>query len=568
MGARILLSPLASGCLFAQVVMTPQTAAPVPTPAVAPSAAPATDPTQLCTLEGKVVHATTGEPLRKAQITLMMINETTRRAYNATSDAEGKYKIEKIEPGRYTLNATRFGFVRQTYGARSNTQPGGNLTLAPAQKMTGADFKMTPQGVIIGRVVDEDGDPVQFSMVQVSRARFQGGQRRMVPAGGASTNDIGEFRVSGLPAGRYYLSATASRNEAMIMANIGGSAQPVSDQGYGTVYYPGTPHIAGAAPIEIQPGSELRGLELRLVKQRVIRVSGKVVGHGRQSAMIMMLPKSNDMFTVSMSRNMGQVQPDGTFDIRNVPPGSYILTSQSFDGTNRLYARMPIEVGESHVENVVLQFQPSFNMQGRLRYEGTPPQQAPNLRLMLRSSEDPMGMGSASALVKEDGSISLMNVFADRFQINTFGLPQGAYLKSVRLGDQEVLESGLDLTAGPTSAVLDVLVSMSAGQITGAVTNDKNEQVSGAIVTLVPDSKRAKMEFLFKQATTDQAGAFVLNSVAPGDYKVYAWEEIDPQAWRDPEFVKPYDKLGKAVTIRERSMENIQLKRIPAEQER
>ncbi|MGH9674487.1 MAG: carboxypeptidase regulatory-like domain-containing protein, partial [Bryobacteraceae bacterium] len=561
MGARILFPLLASGYLYAQ------TAVPVTAPpAVAPSTAPATDPTQLCTLEGKVVHATTGEPIRKTQISLMMMNETSRRVYSAASDPQGKYKIEKIEPGRYTLAASRPGFVRQTYGARSNTQPGGNLTLAPAQKMTGADFKMTPQGVILGRVVDEDGDPVQYSMVQVSRAQIQGGQRRMVMAGSAMTNDIGEFRVANLPAGRFYISATGSRNEAAMLSHMTVS-QPAEEQGYATVYYPGVTDVAGAAPIEIQPGSEIRGMDIRLVKQRVLRVRGKIIGGTRQPAMVLLMPKTGDVFSM-VNRNMSSTRPDGEFEIRNVTPGSYILSAQSADPSGRSYARMPIEVGESHVENLVLTLQPSFSVQGRLRYEGTPPAQSAPIRLMARSLDDRMGFGSASAMVKEDGAFTLANVVADKLQLSAFGLPPGAYLKSVRLGEQEVLEQGLDMSGGPTAAALDVLVSMNAGQVTGAVTNDKSEPVSGAVILLAPDEKRAKLEFLYKQITTDQSGAFAIQGVAPGDYTVYAFEEVDRTSWRDPEYLRPHEKKGKTVTIRERSIENAQLKVIASEKEK
>jgi hypothetical protein len=65
---------------------------------------------------------------------------------------------------------------------------------------------------------------------------------------------------------------------------------------------------------------------------------------------------------------------------------------------------------------------------------------------------------------------------------------------------------------------------------------------------------------LFKTTTADTMGHFSITGIAPGEYKLFAWEQIEESAYQDPEFLKPYESQGQAITIREGSRENAQLK--------
>src|SRR5690349_2377101 len=67
------------------------------------------------TLQGQVLNLVTGEPVRKANITLQPESGGTN--LKAASDNEGKFSIENVDPGRFTLAADRQGFVKQNYGA-------------------------------------------------------------------------------------------------------------------------------------------------------------------------------------------------------------------------------------------------------------------------------------------------------------------------------------------------------------------------------------------------------------------------------------------------------------------
>ena len=83
---------------------------------------------------------------------------------------------------------------------------------------------------------------------------------------------------------------------------------------------------------------------------------------------------------------------------------------------------------------------------------------------------------------------------------------------------------------------------------------------------LIPQEKarRDQMSY-YKTAVTDQYGRFTAKNLDPGEYKVFAWEDMEFGAYMDPEFVKPVESLGEFTLVRENSKEHLQLKLIPAE---
>ena len=150
------------------------------------------------------------------------------------------------------------------------------------------------------------------------------------------------------------------------------------------------------------------------------------------------------------------------------------------------------------------------------------------------------------------------------FDIRPVKLPGTFYVKAARLGEQNVLDTGFEFTSGVTG-VLTLVLNPNGGQIEGSVQNDKDEPSIGATVTLIPDAGHSSSPALFKTSETDQNGHFVIKGVAPGEYKVYAWEDIEEGAYQDADFMKPHEADGQAVSVKEKAHESVQLKVIPAE---
>jgi hypothetical protein len=130
-------------------------------------------------LEGQVVKAATGEPLKKA---LLRLRKADARAQVATAvtDAGGRFAFSEIEPGRYRLSVQRNGYLQQRYGQRAPNHPGTILSLAPGQRLRDIVFRLIPYGVITGQVYDEDGEWILGASVQVLRYMYVGGERQLL----------------------------------------------------------------------------------------------------------------------------------------------------------------------------------------------------------------------------------------------------------------------------------------------------------------------------------------------------------------------------------------------------
>ncbi len=182
---------------------------------------------------------------------------------------------------------------------------------------------------------------------------------------------------------------------------------------------------------------------------------------------------------------------------------------------------------------------------------------------MLQPRDDPE-MGSASATVKSDGTFVLKNVASDVYDLTLVGTPEDFYLKAARLGSDNVLQAGLSLAGGRQPGALELILSSAGGHIDGIVLSEQ-QGFGGALVVLVPEPRHRGQAHLYKTTTTDQYGHFTLRGIAPGDYKLFAWEDIEAGAYRDADFLRPYEERGESLGVVEADRHSAQLKLISAD---
>ena len=216
---------------------------------------------QKATIQGTVIKAGAGQPLKRARVSLrrtgngqagqvqgvlggnaeVRLNEvrttlesvgagaqvaqlqdrlqtmvgTVSAQTQAVTDDSGRFMFTGVEPGDYRISVDREGYVRQEYGQRSFNSPGTIVSVAAGQRVTNIDFQMIPGGSISGRIFNEEGEPIANASVQAQTYTYQQGRRVLMPTGqGAQTNDLGEFRLFWLSPGDYYITATRRGNLA------------------------------------------------------------------------------------------------------------------------------------------------------------------------------------------------------------------------------------------------------------------------------------------------------------------------------------------------------------------
>lgn len=508
------------------------------------------------TISGRVVSATNGMPLKKATILAMMSQAGQSgpvRPKSTTTDADGNFLLKDLDPGRYMLSVTRSGYARQYYGQRVPLGPGTEISVIAGQQIKDILFRMIPAGVIAGRIVDEDGEPVYQARVEAQRWMYVRGKRQLIGGGFAMTNDLGEYRLAQLAPGHYFVSATFP---AMVVMP-GGSGD--SREGYSQTFYPGVYDSAQADPIEVKGGAEVGGINLRLVPMRAVHVRGVVIG-GKVKEFgldVRLIPKGRYRPTDKFA------MPDehGAFDMEGVVPGTYTILADSFADEKRMFAQQTIEVADSDIDGITLLLKPGADIPGRLRLEGNVPVKDSHIRVSL-FPEEFLLFGGMPAVPDDNMTFTLKGYSDGDYRLSVFGLPEDTYIKSATVGSRDILEDGYHL-AGAVRP-LEIVISANGGRVEGVVTDNRNNPFAGARVVLVPDEAHRRRQELFKSANTDQYGRFTLRGVAPGTYTIYAWESIDEGAYMDPDFLKTYADTGKSIQVSESSRISADLKVIPA----
>jgi uncharacterized surface anchored protein len=550
-------------------------------------------PVQTARIEGQILNATTGEPLKKANVRLnpnfqAPPNGPAPTAYTISTEADGKFVIEDIAPGTYTLSATRTGFVAQSYGSRAPGMNATPLKLDVGQELKSIAINLTPQAMIYGRVVDEDGEPFAGVNIQAMRWTFSNGKKRLVPSGNGSSQADGTFVMGSLNGGRYFLSA--ERRDF----NMGGVEERSGTKGAGReayvrTYFPSALDPESAAPIDLAAGSQMRGVEIHLRKARAFEIRGTVVntvgGPLAQYIGLMLSPKgSSDLMSFNQG-NTAQVPPKtGRFLFKNVSPGTYIIRTQYANIETRdssgeitrirqLVGRAEVTVGEHDVDNLVLSLGTGIEIPGKFITEGgpqQPPQQPPpsgrtagqaappndsqpNIYLQVTQG---VNYNSTFAQANDDGSFRLRGIEPDVFTVNINGFPDGSYVKSIKFGGQDITGKELDLSSG-AGGELEILISPNAADVSGTVRNADGQPVASARVQVCDKDKK-----MAGAATTDQNGSFHITKLAPGEYQVFAWESTGEGVITDPDFRKAFDSQASIIKLSEKSHENVDAKLI------
>jgi hypothetical protein len=471
---------------------------------------------------------------------------------------DGTFLLKDVEAGTYRLNANRTGFAPSSYGARKLSSGGADLKLTAGQAMQDIVLRLQPQAVIAGRITDTDGEPLANASVSLVRSFYRNGQRAMMITNNAMTNDLGEYRIFGIPAGRYKLRAILSGY---------GSFSSGEQEEFAPTYYPGQQDPAGAAAIDLQPGQTLRGVDMVVLPTATRRVRGTVTAPSRSGDVIQVMVSSRDPGSYFLERHRTVVRPDKPkFEFR-LAPGAYDVTAYSNNGAQTVTGVVPVDVGESDVDNVAIQLQPVAEVPGRLRIENGNDLSAlaqHNVQVRL-FPKDGFGMGvPASGRVGEDGSFTLKNVGPQVMNLNVSGLPAGYYVKAMNYGQQDAKANGL--TYMGSNDALEIVVSPNGATVDGIVHNHAGEPVSGATVVLAPPAEQRSDAQRFRMARTDQNGHFSLKGLEPNYYTVYAWEDIEPGEYMDPDVLKAAENHGKSLKLKESSQESLDLESIPAEE--
>jgi protocatechuate 3,4-dioxygenase beta subunit len=521
-----------------------------------------------------------------------------------TTEADGRFLFPSVRPGRYRIVTTRPGYVPRPV----------TVTVAGGRSEQ-VQVTLNPTAAISGRVFGTNGEPVGNAEVEALKPTYQNGRRQLTAVTSVRTNDLGEYRLFWLPPGRYFVRATHAEGQVGLivgMARFGGmtgsimgnagpngnlfamrsssdstliesaiSGNPANEE-YVPIYFPGTIDDQAATAVDLNAGAEASGIDIRVAPLRRRHVRGAVInGATGEIAQYAGLKEAQGDTPfgpgqpggTGLSRNgESPIEPDGTFHV-TLLPGRHTLIGTAGTGTGYL----TIDVRDADIDNLRIVAMPAFDVAGRILSDGPVDTKAlANIRINLqRDLPVPLAPGSYSQ-PRDDGTFTveatpgdyrlnvapLLNVsfVPARFPLNVSGPLENVYVKAIRVGNVDVLNNGVHLE-GPPANPLEIVIGTNPGALEGAVTTGRQTPAAGTTVVVLP-AVRDRFD-LIKTTATDPAGRFRLDRLPPGDYRVFAWEEVSDGAWQDPEFMRTYEERGTPIRVAEGATERVALVAMP-----
>jgi hypothetical protein len=503
--------------------------------------APAEKRKDLATIEGRAVNSVTGEPLVAEGITLRALPPGTGSLI-VQSDAEGRFTFDDMEPGSYVLCVRRIG------------DDGMPVKLSAGQVLKDVELKVAPTGGIRGMVVDGEGKPLPNVLVTAR------GSLVTISLVTSSTNKAGEFRLPGLVSGSYVLVA-APVPSRMLDPRATTAEPDKTEERLLTTYYPAATDASLAEPLEVAPGQELQGITIVIRKGRVYHVQGTVIPFPPDVPLadvrLMLTPRMrtavDNVIIVALRDTPTDTRTpkrDGSFDLGDVQPGSYYLTARRQNLLNVTLGHVQVDVYDADVTGVVLKIGEPRQVHGTVRMEGQDQPDFAGVRIQLALLDNLMGRWPV-ATVDSENAFALKDVPPDRLLVAVTGLPEKAYVKSIQMGGQETIDSGLDLTDIWAVPPLEILVGPNGATVEGTVTLDSYKPAPGAWVCLVPEPPRPELTYRIKSATATGDGKFTFAGVAPGEYRLYALDQLKRDPYGDLEFLKPFESRATKLTVKE-----------------
>lgn len=520
---------------------------------------------ETCRIAGTVVKAVDGAALKNATV-LLENNEDQKHKIAAKTSSDGRFELRNIPSGRYFLTVYRNGYVDLSYGQKKASDPGAVFALSPGETKTDLLFKMLPAAVISGHILDEDGEPASEITVVAARETYRDGKK--VPGRNyrATTDDLGTYRLYGLPPGKYFVSAIQPQWMEVVGDKefAGSSSQAEPELGYAETYYPGTIDVSRATPIRVKEGDEFPGTDFSLKKVRVHRVRGKVINSLTATSQT----QNSEVYLVSRSKTRSSAAiafslvrgPDGTFDIPNVEPGSYTLVAEWFDGSDQRNFRgtQRIEVADTDVEGVSVVIGPGLAISGRILWDGKPSSDGNEATVYAQLAGDGSQMHAGRGHVEANQQFVLKGAIEGDLYIEMSGISKDCYVKQITFGQTFVKDDVISVAKGGNPP-LEITISSRGARVAGGVVDQDGLPAAGVWVVAVPDEARRSTRRLFKKQTTDQYGKFDLHGLAPGEYKLYSWDGAEDGAWEDADFLKPFEAQGVKIEVRDDEAKEVNL---------
>ena len=528
------------------------------------------------------------------------------------TDRDGAFSFKNLAPGRYQVRAQRDGYFGAPppgfVGTGLPTATNTTATVVAGQATPAVSITMLRGGIVSGRVRDPNGQPMTTSQVGAYQINYQNGRKVLQQLNSKQSDDRGEYRLFWLPPGDYLIGTLPRRL---------GNTAPTPQDAYARTFFPNMVDAQQAQVVHVGEGAEISGIDIGIRADATGRISGKVLtslmgpnGQPSVANAFYLFPLNTNALAdtgLTSLQNTSPNRANGQFELRGILPGQYELMSNAPDSNGRqVWGRTPVNVN-GELNDVVLSIQPGVQVKVRVTVDGAPPaytMQTPpqaigvstvativngvvtttrggaqtpptpvptsNYRVQFRSAEN-LGITAPfenaanqdMAFDPASGMFTFNSILPGKYLLNIQPLPPNGYVADVGVAGSAA-DSGIDINS--QTGEIQVTLKTDGKRIQGVVRDAAQKPVASTRVVLVPASlTRRQNPQQYKNATSDASGNFTVSGVAPGEYKLFAWETIPNTAWMNADFLAAFETRGQAVSVGSTQTVNVEVKLIPKE---
>jgi hypothetical protein len=364
--------------------------------------------------------------------------------------------------------------------------------------------------------------------------------------------------------------------------------------GYAPVYYPGSTLPTAATTVTLGLAEERTGLDMRLELVPLGRIAGTVTSaDGRSLTGVEITLEAATQALPGIGTRAARVLADGTFAFNRVAPGQYTVKARSGGRVQIMMtpsggaAGMRVTLTSNAVAlgagpvigtmesgrpeespmwatgdalvvdavspvNVTLVLQPALTVTGRIEFAGSsPPADLTRVRVGLTSSIGNRPGESALGQMTTGREFKIAGVVPGKYRPVVLGLP-GWVPKSLEIGGRDVLDFPLDVTGDDIAGAVLTMVEH-LGTLSGSLQDGAGRPTANYTVIVAPEDPRywtpQSRRIQATRPSTD--GRFRFQNLPPGTYRLVALDDVEPESWFDPEFLRQLVPASIAVTIRE-----------------